>query len=362
MAAVIIFAILMFGFLITIHEFGHYIFARIFKVGIEEFSIGMGPKIFSKRSKKTDILYSLRLLPIGGYVNMVGEDENFDDDRAINKKSPWKRLIILAAGGFFNIVAGVILSAAFVLLSLNSLGSTQIADFNENSVSSYYLEQNDIITHINGKKVGISDDLLFRVMWESKTPETVEITTETGEKVTLENVALLEVTVIRDGEKLVLKDVPFKMTVSEGVGVGDADFRVYAESDRSFSTVVKHIYYSTKTNIDQVWASLGGLITGRVGLSSVSGPVGVTEQMGEVASFGFKYLIYFAAVIAINLGIFNLLPVPALDGGRIVFIIIEMIRGKPVDPKVEAKIHSTALLILLALVVVIMIKDVVGLF
>ena len=121
---VIVFAILMFGFLITIHEFGHYLFARLFKVSIKEFSIGMGPKIFTKVSKKTGISYSLRWLPIGGYVSMVGEDEESDDENALNKKSPWKRLVILAAGGLFNLIVGVLLCAVFVLMTMNRLTMT----------------------------------------------------------------------------------------------------------------------------------------------------------------------------------------------------------------------------------------------
>lgn len=358
---VIVFAILMFGFLITIHEFGHYLFARLFKVSIKEFSIGMGPKIFTKVSKKTGISYSLRWLPIGGYVSMVGEDEESDDENALNKKSPWKRLVILAAGGLFNLIVGVLLCAVFVLMTMNRLGSTVIADFTENATSSYYLQEGDQIVEVNGKNVGIANELNFRVMWEAKTPETVTVTDSDGNEVTLENVGLLDLTVIRDGEKILLRDVPFAMTTEDGIGIGNPDFYVYRER-ATFSTVIRHIFCEARNDVNQVWSSLVGLLTGRVGIQNMSGPVGITEQMGQAASLDFAYLIFFAALIAINLGLFNLLPIPALDGGRIVFVLIEAIRGKPVNRELEGKIHTGAMLCLFALMIFVLIKDTVGLF
>lgn len=358
---VILFAILMFGFLIMIHEFGHYLFARLFKVSIKEFSIGMGPKIFTKVSKKTNIAYSLRWLPIGGYVSMVGEDEESDDENALTKKSPWKRLCIMAAGGIFNLIVGVILCAVFVLMTMNQLGSTVIADFTENATSSYYLREGDKIVEVNGKNVGIANELNFRVMWEAKKPVTTTVTGDDGATITLENVGLLDLTVMRNGEKILLTEVPFAMTTEEGIGIGNPDFLVYREK-ATFPTVVRHIFCEARNDVNQVWSSLGGLLTGRVGIQNMSGPVGITEQMGQAASLGFAYLIFFAALIAINLGLFNLLPIPALDGGRIVFLLIEAVRGKPVNREVEGKIHTVALLLLFALMIFVLIKDTLGLF
>lgn len=357
----ILFAVLMFGFLITIHEFGHYLFARLFKVSIKEFSIGMGPKIFTKVSKKTGIAYSLRWLPLGGYVSMEGEDEESQDENALSKKSPWQRLIIMAAGGLFNLIVGVLLCAVFVCMTLDSLGSTEIADFTEEATSRYYLQEGDIIKEVNGKDVGIANELNFRVMWEAKTPETVTIKGEGGALVTLENVGLLDLTVVRNGETITLVDVPFAMSSEDGIGVGNPDFYVYRE-EATFSTVLRHIFCEARNNVNQVWASLGGLLTGRVGIQNMSGPVGITEQMGQAASLGFEYLIFFAALIAINLGIFNLLPIPALDGGRILFLLIEAIRGKPLNRQLEGKINTIALLLLFGLMILILIKDTVGLF
>lgn len=354
---VILFAILMFGFLITIHEFGHYLFARLFKVGIKEFSVGMGPKIFSHRSKKTDILYSLRLLPFGGYVSMVGEDEASDDENALSKKSPWQRLIIMAAGGVFNIIVGVILCGVFVGMTTQSLGSTVIYDFDKDATSAYYLKKGDEITEVNGHDVGILSELSFRIMWEAEEPVTVKL--NDGRE--LENVALLDMTVIRDGKEILICDVPFSMATEQGIGMGQMDFMVYAEP-ASFSSVLRHTFCHARNNVNQVWASLGGLLSGRVGVSQMSGPVGITEQMTEAAGYGFEYLIFFAALIAINLGLFNLLPIPALDGGRIVFLLIEAVRGKPINPEIEGKIHTVALILLLGLSVFVLFKDVFALF
>ena len=377
---VILFAILMFGFLITIHEFGHYLFARIFKVGVKEFSVGMGPKILSHRSKKTKILYSLRLFPFGGYVSMVGEDESFSDEQehvlakerkddepvftekdALYKKPAWQRLIIMAAGGVFNIIVGVILCGVFVGMTTQSLGSTTIYDFKENATSQYYLEPGDEIVAVNGHSVGILSELSFRIMWEAETPTTAVVENKLGEKITLENVGLMDITLIRDGKKMLISDVPFSMATEQGIGMGQMDFQVYREY-ATFESVTRHTFCQARNNVNQIWASLGGLFTGRVNLSHMSGPVGITEQMTEAAGLGLEYLIYFAALIAINLGVFNLLPIPALDGGRIFFLLIEAVRGKPISPDVEGKIHTVALVFLLALSVFVLFKDIFALF
>jgi len=155
--------------------------------------------------------------------------------------------------------------------------------------------------------------------------------------------------------------VPVTMSVEEGIGVGAQDFYVYRE-EATFGSVVRHIFAEVRGNVNQVWATLGGLFTGRVGVQHMSGPVGITEQMTQVASQGYRYLVYFAALIAVNLGLLNLLPIPALDGGRIFFLLIEAIRGKPIDRNIEGRIHAVALMLLLGLSFFILIKDTLGIF
>lgn len=373
---IILLVILIFGILISVHEFGHFIVARAFGVGIKEFSIGFGPKLLRKTSRKSGTCYTLRLLPIGGYVNMVDEDGIASDDIIAGKTDSgipvvgksyaslgvFKRILILVAGGFFNILTGVVFFAVFVIIIRGSLGSTVIYDFTEDSLSAYVLRQNDKILEVNGKKVGISSDMAFRIAWEAVNVESVEITGENGEKILLENVALVDLTVLRDGEVIVLEDVPFASGESEGVSMAEMDFIVYRDAT-NLPNIVKHVFYQTKLSIDQVWAALGGMITGRVGFESMSGPIGVTDAINQTAnSAGYRFVVYFAALIAVNVGIFNLLPIPALDGGKLFFLIIEAIRGKPVNPEIEARIHAVGMILLLFLAVFVAIQDVIGIF
>ena len=277
------------------------------------------------------------------------------------------RMILRLAGGDGNALFGLIgfvigiLCGVFVGMTTNSLGSTTIYQFTENATSQYYLEPGDKIVEVNGHDVGIVSELSFRIMWEAKNPTTAVVVTESGEKKTLENVGLVDITVIRDGKEMLICDVPFSMATEQGIGMGQMDFQVYRER-ASFSTVTRHTLCLARSNVSQIWASLGGLFTGRVNISHMSGPVGINEQMSEAAGFGFEYLIYFAALIAINLGVFNLLPIPALDGGRIFFLLIEAIRGKPISPEIEGKIHTVALVLLLALSVFVLFKDIFALF
>lgn len=337
----ILFAILIFGFLIFIHELGHYLFARKFNVEIEEFSIGMGPKIFSRVSKKTGILYSLRLLPIGGYVSMNGEDSESESENAFGNKPVWQRMIITAAGGVINIVVGILAMCIFVACS-PQLGSTVVADFDDDALSMQYgLEVNDQIIKVNGTRVYSSTELLYEIMHDGTEP--------------------LDLTVIRNGEKIVLNDVKFGTEDAEGVVIGSPDFMVYG-LEKNFKNVAQQSFGYSGLAIRQVWESLFDLVTGKYGINEVSGPVGTTEVIGEAAEQGFIYVIYLGALISVNLGILNLLPVPALDGGRIVFLIIEGIRKKKLPNNIEAKIHYVGIILLMMLMLIVTCKDVVNLF
>lgn len=361
----IILAILLFGFLIFIHEAGHFLFARLFKVTVYEFSIGMGPKILSKKSKKSGILYSWRLLPIGGFVSMAGEDEESDDPNAFHQKPIWQRFIITVAGAATNLIIGAIVMTILVCTS-SKLYSTQVESFfpefpKENiscvEMSSYKgadvifrtstsketgLMIGDTITEVNGNNVYIYDQLSYEIMREG-----------------IDNVDL---TVIRDGKEIVLKDVHFQTFTSQGATFGLCDFYTAAESDMGIGTIAKHSFLRATHTVKMIWESLYDLVSGRYGVEAVSGPVGVTKALSEAADSGAYSFIYLAVIISMNLGVMNLLPLPALDGGRIVFLIIEAIRRKPIKREIEGYINLAGLAVLMLLMLLVCAKDIFTLF
>ena len=339
----VIVAILIFGLLILIHELGHYTAARLLGVKVLEFSIGMGPALVSYTSKKTDIKYSLRLLPIGGYVKMLGEDEKNDDPESLTAAKPWKRLIILSAGALMNILTGVI--AMFILVATPSflVGGTTVAEFDESYVQSQSEELllGDKITAIGKTKVKYYQELTYEIMHECYKPT--------------------DVTVERNGQTVVLHDVVFPVIEEQGTVFGDMFFKVGA-MEKTFGNVVSYSLHASFSTIKMIWQSLFDLITGRYGLSAVSGPVGVTKVVAESAKLGIANLVYISIFITMNLGVFNLLPIPALDGSRIVFVLIEMVRGKPINPKYEGYVHLAGIIVLLLFMVVITFKDIISLF
>ena len=344
----VLIAVLVFGFLIFAHELGHFLAARAFGVKIYEFSIGMGPKLAWYDSKKSGIRYKICMFPFGGYVSMAeeGMDESArsEDPRAISNQKPYKRFIIMAAGGVVNLLLGFILM--FVVVLSSQLGSTIVAGFPEEIrneevfTGDYGLQSGDEIVSIGGKRVHTSMELDYEILRNGIEP--------------------LEVTVLRNGEYVTL-EVVFPTTVTSGQVIGERDFSLY-EDPKSAAVVVKHTFWRSLCTVRMVWESVFDLITGRFGVDAVSGPVGITSTVGEAASYGLIPLLYMVAVISINLGIVNLFPLPALDGGRLVFVFIEMIARKPVPRDIEAKIHGIGMILLLILAVLIMFKDVRSIF
>ena len=338
-------AILVFGFLIFIHEFGHYIFARIFKVTITEFSIGMGPKLVWYDSKKTGIRYALSAIPFGGYVAMVGEDGESDDPNAFNKKPAWQRLIIIVAGATINIIAGVIAIVILASLKDMAIGNTTVAAFPETkyeiSTQDSGLMVGDEIVKIDGKRVRILDELSYEVMRRGNEP--------------------VDVTVIRNGEQITLYNVVFPTVSQQGQVFGAMDFQVYAVK-KNVGRVITYSMSKSVLIVRMCWESIIDLITGRYTVAAVSGPIGIGEVIGEAANHGATSLLSIIALISINLGVMNLLPIPALDGGRMVLILVEMVTRKKLPSDLEAKINAISLMVLLGLSAIIMIKDVIGLF
>ncbi len=355
-AFTVILALLVFGFLIFIHEFGHYFTARLFKVTINEFSIGMGPKLVTYTSKKTNIQYSLGMFPIGGYVAMVGEDEESDDPNAFNKKPAWQRFIITAAGATVNIVAGF-LAMIIIVSCVNTANTVYGGTVEADRLTEMYAEDTldlsvrsdasgllvgDEIVKINGKRVRIYDELSYEIMRNGVEP--------------------VDVTVKREGKEITIKDVVFPTVVSGGEKFGIIDFMITDYLDKNPISVLTMAVRRAALVMRMCWESIFDLISGRYSLSAVSGPVGISSAIGEAARYGFISLLNITVIISMNLGFMNLLPIPALDGGRIFVILIEIITRKKLPARVEAIINGVGLAALLLLSVVIMIKDVVGLF
>lgn len=317
--------------------------ARLFKVSINEFAIGMGPRILSRKSKKTGIVYSLRAFPIGGFVSMVGEDEESDDENAFHKKSVWKRMLITIAGPAVNIIFGILVMFVYIATTAQ-LGSTVVADFPyENTISvESGLQSGDKIVEVDGHSVHIYSQMSYEIMRRGIEP--------------------IDITVERDGETIVLHDVEFPISEEKGTKFGSLDFRVYP-LEKTVGSVFKESYYQAGNTIKMIWESLFDLIRGRYGIEAVSGPVGAAQALVETGTkYGFMDFLYLVVVISMNLGVMNLLPLPALDGGRLIFLIIEAVRRKQMKIEVEGYINFAGLVLLLLFSVFIILKDVVGLF
>ena len=344
----VVVAVILFALIIGIHEFGHFITAKKFGVKVNEFALGMGPKIFSHQGKET--LYSLRLIPIGGYCAMEGEDEDSDDERALNNKKWWQRAIILAAGATMNILLGIVFMF-IIQVQEPYYASTQIAYLVSDSTSmNAGVQVDDEIYSINGYRTFCATDMSFALS-----------TAKDG---------VLDMVVKRDGQKLHFDGLQMKVvSYSDNVAVTQIDFKVY-RVDKSVKTVIGSTFSETLAFVRMIYASLVMLVTGQAGFNEVSGPVGMASAIGQVAEEGFKSslwdginnIVYFMTLITVNLGIFNLLPLPALDGGRLLFVLIEAVRGKPIDPEKEGIVHFVGFALLLLLMIVITIKDVWALF
>ena len=335
----ILIALVVFGLLIFIHEGGHFVAARICGVTVNEFSIGMGPKIFSHTSKKSGTKYSLRLLPIGGFVSMDGEDEESENPNAFCNKSVPKRMLIIIAGAFMNLLLGFILMFVLVF-SQKTLVSNTIGAFNDNALSSDKLMVEDTIIKVDGTRVHTGQEVAYEIMNKGDKP--------------------IDIMVIRDGERVTLEEVAFPNFEDSGVLFGECDFKMYQDKP-SFGNYIKHAFFRSLSTVKMVYDSLFNLVNGKYGVEAVSGPVGVTEVVGQAAKSSFPTLIYIVAVISINLGVFNLIPFPALDGGRFVFLAVEGIRGKPIDRRIEGYVNLVGIIILFAIMALVTFKDVIKL-
>ena len=438
--ALILIGVLLFELIIFIHEFGHFITAKKSGIKVNEFSLGMGPKIFSFGKGETK--YSLRIFPIGGFCAMEGEDEESPEPRAFNNAKVWKRMIVVIAGAVMNIILGFVLMFV-VVVQQDAYTSTEVQSFPATSFSSCTgLQSGDVIKEINGYGISTSMDFNYPISTaELKTVDgsTLEIYKEdcgnnlynmavslvqdknnklSDEQVSKVNELLskstneivkakskedafsvyenyykeindacgikdykvekiveketrkrytADILVERNGEEKLLKNVQFFTYTTKDNSDPQVSIDFYVKPiEKTFGSVISQTFKQTISTCKMIYASLGGLLTGKFGLKDMSGPIGIASAVTTVASeslsSGFmsavNSIIYVMMIITVNLGLFNMLPFPALDGGRFVFLIIEAIRGKSVPRKVEAIVNGIGMGLLILLMILITANDI----
>ena len=335
--------LLLLGVLVFLHEGGHFLVARLNKITVNEFAIGMGPKIFSRVSKKSGIRYSIRAFPLGGFVSMAGEDEDSEDENAFCNKNVWRRISTVFAGPLTNIIIGFL--GMLILVASTSPATNIVAAFLDDATSDDCgLMINDRIVAVNGVKTHTGNEVVYEITYQGDEP--------------------LSLTVIRDGDKLTLENVIFPTIEESGVTLGSYDMKFYRidEEEVTFGVVLSHTFWRTYSTAKMVWDSLADLVTGRFGLDAISGPIGMTELVGSAIATGWESVLYLWVIISVNLGVMNLLPLPALDGGRLIFLLWEAITRKPVNKNIESYINAAGLLILMAFMLLITFKDIFKLF
>ena len=342
----IIYFILVLGITILIHEFGHYLFAKKAGIYCYEFSIGMGPCLYKWHRKNDETQYSIRLFPIGGYVSMAGEsvevDEKVPKEKHMQFKTWWQRLSVIIAGVVFNYILAVI-CFFIVALVVGAPGSTPyIADVSEGySAYEAKIPKNSEIVSINGKKIKSMDHL------------SLELTVLNGKDIDL--------TVLSEGVEKTYKLTPKKEEV-DGEESYKYGFTITTKTETGFWAALKYGFTKLFSLAEQMFLIIAYLCTGRLSLSALSGPIGIYNIVGQSAEAGLINLVYLVGYLCVNVGIINIIPLPAFDGGRVLFLIIEKIKGKPVSPKVENTIHSIGFALLMILMIAITINDIVRIF
>ena len=353
----ILLTILIFGVIINIHELGHFLFAKLFGVKVHEFSFGMGPLLFS--GKRGETQYSVRLFPIGGFVAMEGEDEESGDGRAFCNRPAWQRFVILFAGAGMNLLLGLCL-LGFTTSQMDLLGTNVVGRTTEGAASASSLQPGDRIIQVNGYSTPGYNDVVFQLIRDQD--GVVDLTILRGGdhlsmnrwERTLAGLGIGEKSL---GERLTMT-VPFAMEdVGDGLRAIRIDF-VFLGAERTLGNAVYYTCQQTVSTVKQVWYSLLDIVTGRFGLSQLSGPVGTATVIKEASDAGLRSLVVLVAYITINVGVFNLLPIPALDGGRMFFLLVGALFRRPIPARYEAYINAAGMLILLFFVGLVTFSDV----
>ena len=349
----ILFAILIFSLLIFVHELGHFVAAKLSGVRVNEFAMFMGPAIFKKQVGET--LYSLRCIPIGGYCAMEGENEDTDDPRSFQKAAWWKRLIILVAGAFMNLVVGVIIFACLIMPE-KELSEPKIVEFTDCCIFNHQdgLQIGDEILELDGEKIYINSNITMVL--------------------TLNSTVEHDVTVLRDGKKIVFDNLTMAHTHLDENGKEYLHYG-FSYGQPKQATFLEKMDYALRVTVDNVRSvrlSLQMLLSGQAGLSDMTGPVGIIQIMSDTAqeaddtNDAILNMLSIGGFLAINLAVMNMLPIPALDGGRVLGLLltvtIEKITRKKLDPKYEGYIHGIGMVLLLGLMAVILFKDVFMIF
>ncbi len=327
-------AIFIFLLVILFHEFGHFVVAKLAGVRVNEFSIGMGPALLQKKSGETK--YALRAIPVGGYVAMEGEEESSADPRGYSNASVGKRLAIIVAGAFMNFLLAILVLA--VIYGTRGFQIPVISEFTPNSpllIAGF--EEGDRITRIGTTPIESWNDLLESVG-----------KLEAGTEVT--------VTANRGDEEISKPVMPVYNEESQRVQIG-----IVPEMQRDLSKTMQSVFQTFGIMLTAMFQFFGQLFRGAVGLDQLSGPVGIISTIGQASQEGIYPVMMLLALISVNVGFFNLLPIPALDGGKVVFLLLEAVRGKPIPPEKENIVHLVGFMLLMALILVVTFKDVINL-
>lgn len=348
----IVIALILFGLLVAVHELGHFITAKLFGVRVNEFSIGMGPALFSRQWGQT--LYSLRLLPLGGYCAMEGEDDPSDDPDSFGAKPAWQRVIVLAAGSFMNFLVGLLL-----ILLLNSsaqaYSTNQLVGFMDgfDLVGEQALMEGDRVYSIDGERIYQSSDISMFLSRAGGRP--------------------VDVVVERRGELVRLEQLPITLKQYEYNGQTVVMYGLLlGVEEASVGATLRNTWYQALNFLRLVRLSLGDLFSGQASIQDLSGPIGVVDTIAQVGSqaentgIAMANILYFGALLAINLAFMNMLPIPALDGGRVFFVAVDglwhLITRRHISPKFEGYVHLAGFVLLMLLMVVVAYNDIVRIF